>query len=130
VEVNNPYKDVQPGVKPPLVKGMFVEVEIRGKPVADQLVIPRSALDNQHVYVADAYNRLERRAVQTKPGGASFVIVQSGLQAGERVVISDVSPAISGMLLEPVVDNETLTSLVNAASATSGTAANTGNQGL
>ena len=130
VEVNNPYKDVQPGVKPPLVKGMFVEVEIRGKPVADQLVIPRSALDNQHVYVADAYNRLERRAVQTKPGGASFVIAQSGLQAGERVVISDVSPAISGMLLEPVVDNETLTSLVNAASATSGTAVNTGNQGL
>ncbi|MGD8594397.1 MAG: efflux RND transporter periplasmic adaptor subunit [Gammaproteobacteria bacterium] len=130
VEVKNPYKDVQPGVKPPLVKGMFVEVEIRGKPMADKLVIPRSALDNQHVYVADAYNRLERRAVQTKPGGATFVIVESGLQAGERVVISDISPAISGMLLEPVVDNETLTSLVNAAGATTGTANNARNQRL
>jgi len=117
VEVPNPYKDVQPGVKPPLVKGMFVEVEIRGTAMADKLVLPRSALDNQYVYIADAYNRLERRAVQFKPGGANFVIVESGLKAGERVVISDLSPAITGMLLEPVTDKETLATLIYEASA-------------
>ena len=125
VEVDNPYQGVQPGVKPPLVKGMFVEVEIRGSPLANKLVIPRSALQGDHVYIADAYNRLERRAVQTKPGGANFVIVESGLQTGERVVISDLSPAITGMLLEPVADNETLSSLIKSAAASDATDNNT-----
>jgi RND family efflux transporter MFP subunit len=117
VEVDNPYANVQPGVKPPLVKGMFVEVEIRGKPMKNKLVIPRAALNDHHIYVADSYNRLQRRAVQTRPGGPNYVIVLNGLQAGERVVISDLSPAIEGMLLEPVIDNETLERLVIEAAA-------------
>jgi hypothetical protein len=34
----------------------------------------------------------------------NFVTVSRGLEAGERVVVSDLSPAIEGMLLDPVLD--------------------------
>ena len=39
---------------------------------------------------------------------ADFVVVKAGLQAGERVVVSDLVPAIEGMALDPVIDTETL----------------------
>ncbi|WP_455366405.1 efflux RND transporter periplasmic adaptor subunit [Kaarinaea lacus] len=117
VEVNDPYKNVQPGVRPPLVKGLFVEVEIRGTPSPGKLVIPRSALNDHQVYVVNSDNRLERRKVKVQLRGSNYVVVQEGLTAGERVVISDLSPAIDGMLLDPVLDNETLQRLINQAEA-------------
>jgi membrane fusion protein, multidrug efflux system len=50
VEVDRPYGDVRPGERPPLVKGLFVEVELRGRPAAGRLVIPRLALHAERVY--------------------------------------------------------------------------------
>jgi multidrug efflux system membrane fusion protein len=117
IEVDNPYKNVQPGVRPPLVKGMFVEVEIRGTSTPGRLVIPRSAVNDHHVYVVNNENRLERRLVKLQLRGANYVVVQEGLTAGERIVISDLSPAIDGMLLEPVVDDDTLQRLISQAEA-------------
>jgi RND family efflux transporter MFP subunit len=117
IEVDAPYKNVQPGVKPPLVKGMFVEVEIRGMPSPGKLVLPRSAVNNQHVYLVNDQNRLERRSIKAEPGGSGYVVVKEGLQAGERVVISDLVPAIEGMLLDPVEDKDALKRLVIEAEA-------------
>jgi RND family efflux transporter MFP subunit len=117
IEVDNPYKNVQPGIRPPLIKGMFVEVEIRGTSSPGKLVIPRSALNDHHVYVVNNENRLERRMVTVQLRGADYVVVQEGLTAAERIVISDLSPAIDGMLLNPVPDNDALQRLVNQAEA-------------
>ena len=117
VEVNNPYKNVQPGVRPPLIKGMFVEVEIKGKPTPGKLVIPRSAVQNHHVYLVNGQNRLERRLVATELSGSSYVVVNEGLQADERIVVSDLSPAIDGMLLKPVIDKDMTERLINEANA-------------
>jgi multidrug efflux system membrane fusion protein len=117
IEVDNPYKNVQPGVRPPLIKGMFVEVEIKGKPSPGKLVIPRSAIQNHHVYVINEQNRLERRLVSTELSGSSYVVVNEGLKAGERVVVSDLSPAIEGMLLKPVIDKDMTKRLINEADA-------------
>ena len=115
--MDNPYQNIQPGVKPPLVKGMFVEVEIKGTPVPDQIVVPRSTVTNDLVYVVDETNRLQRREVKTKLAGANFLVVESGLTVGERIVVSDILPAIDGMLLEPVNDSETLKRLIGEAQA-------------
>lgn len=117
VEVDNPYQNIQPGVKPPLVKGMFVEVEIKGKPIADQIVVPRSAVTNNQLFIINDENRLQRREVITSTGGANYVVVKNGLMAGERVVISDLLPAIDGMLLNPTNDTDTLNQLISEAQA-------------
>jgi hypothetical protein len=37
-----------------------------------------------------------------------FTVIGAGLKAGEKVVVSDLLPAIEGMLLQPKHDDETL----------------------
>lgn len=115
VEVDQPYAGVRPGVRPPLVKGMFVDVEIRGRPRPGSLIVPRAALHGDQVYVVDSENRLQKRRVTIGVVGASYYSVTEGLRMGERIVVSDVAPAIEGMLLEPVEDPDTASRLAQAA---------------
>ena len=102
--VSGSYEKTVPGVRPPLAKGMFVEVEVRARPLPGQIIVPRSAIHNGRIYIADGKNRLEIRAVKTGLALGSVVIVSTGLNPGEQVVVSDISPAIAGMLLKPTKD--------------------------
>ena len=111
VAVKDPFKDIVPGKKPPLVRGMFVEVEIRGNPVPGRIVVPRAALRDGQVFVVDDENRLEPRAVEIAFVQGSFACIGAGLEGGERVVVSDLTPAVAGMLLDPVLDEKSLAAL-------------------
>ncbi len=104
VVVDRPYEKVIPGQRPPLVKGMFCEVEMRGKPQPDRVVIPRTAIYNGHVYLVDKENRLHRRKVEVAFGQASLAVIASGLSGGEKLIVSDPTPAIEGMLVKPEAD--------------------------
>ncbi len=104
VEVDRPYDRVQPGVRPPLVKGFFVNVELRGRPRPNSLVIPRNALHGDKVYRVSGDSRLQLREVEVSLSGAEYAVISKGLDAGDRVVVSDLQPAIDGMLLEAVDD--------------------------
>ncbi len=115
VAVDNPYRQAIPGVRPPLVKNMFVEVELRGKPRPGQVVVPRAALHGRQVYVVTAGNRLERRVVDVAFLQTNFASIKTGLKAGERVVISDLIPAVEGMLLDPVMDDDAARALIDEA---------------
>ena len=95
---------MEPGKRPPLTKGMFVEMELRGPAIADQVTIPRSALHGEQVYIADADSRLEIRSVKTGLVQGDAIVVEEGLAPGEMLVVSDLSPAIPGMLLNLVED--------------------------
>ena len=53
VQVDEPYANVRPGERPPLVKGMFVDVDLRGPPRPDRLVVPRHALHDGRVYLVE-----------------------------------------------------------------------------
>lgn len=117
VEVDKPYSDIQPGIRPPLVKGFFVRVELRGRSRPNSLVIPRSALHAGQVYIMDAENRLQKRRVVTEIQGATYYSVSEGLEAGDRIVVSDLIPAIDGMLLEAVDDADTADRVVRDAQA-------------
>jgi RND family efflux transporter MFP subunit len=108
VEVDKPYSRVQPGVRPPLLKGLFVEVALHGTPRPDRLVIPREALRGDKVYLAGKDDRLQIREVKVELLQPMFAVIESGLQAGDRVVVSDLIPAIDGMLLEPRHDDTRL----------------------
>jgi hypothetical protein len=115
VTVANPYKDAIPGIKPPLFNGLFVAVEISGRALPDALVVPRLALHEDRVYVIGDDNRLQIRPVKVSLLQPDFAAIGSGLEAGERVVVSDLSPAIEGMLLEPVEDPQVARALVRVA---------------
>ncbi|MEA3411519.1 MAG: efflux RND transporter periplasmic adaptor subunit [Pseudomonadota bacterium] len=117
VEVDDPYAGVRPGFQPPLVKGMFVEVELLGRARPGRLVIPRSALHGNEVYVVDETSRLRRRPVTVGMRAAEYAVVSEGLSAGDPVVVSDPVPAIDGMLLRTVPDVELGERLAREASA-------------
>lgn len=104
VEVDNPYEGIKPGVRPPLINGMFVDVGLTGQPRRDTVIVPRSALLGGHVLVVNDQHRLERRAVQVVLRQSGYVGIASGLEAGERIVVSDLAPIIEGMLLAPMRD--------------------------
>jgi multidrug efflux system membrane fusion protein len=104
VEVDAPYANVQPGIRPPLVKGLFVNVELRGRARPDSLVIPRNALHGNTVYWVKSDSRLELRKVEVAMSGTEFAIIRSGLNVGDQIVVSDLQPAIAGMLLKTVDD--------------------------
>lgn len=118
VAVEKPYSRVIPGKRPPLAPGMFCEVELRGKPLPDRIVIPRASLRGGQVCVVNAEHRLERRKVDVAMTQGSFLVIRSGLQAGEMLVLTVPTPAIEGMLVEPVLDEVALKQLVEDAEGT------------
>jgi RND family efflux transporter MFP subunit len=105
VGVDKPFKKVIPGKRPPLSKGMFVQVTIRGHTQPGRTILPRSAYRAGKVYVVDADNRLEIRPVSIMFHQGPVSVISSGIQAGDRIVVSDPVPAVAGMLLNPVSDD-------------------------
>lgn len=117
VAVDKPYEQAIPGRRPPLVKGTFCEVELRSQPLPDHVVIPRTALHAGHVYLVDATSRLQRRPVQVLFAQVDFLCVENGLESGDRVIVSDPTPAIEGTLVSPVVDDQLGAALLSQARA-------------
>ena len=112
VAVDNPFEKVIPGYKPPLSKGMFVNVVMRGKKSMQRVLVPRSAVRANTVYVADEDNRLRRRSVKILFSQGDISVVEQGLEPGERVVVTDLVPAVDGMLLQVQLDEELNQSLI------------------
>lgn len=112
VAVDRPYRQAREGRSPPLIKNMYVEVELRGPPRPGAVVIPRAALRGDRVYVAGPEDRLEFRMVEVGFTQDSFVVLRSGLEPGEHVVVSDLPFAVKGMRLRPEPDPVASASLV------------------
>jgi len=106
VAVDHPYDKVILGYRPPLSKGMFVQVVLRGKAHRARVLVPRSAVRDGAVMVADRDNRLRRRPVGVLFSQGRISVIEQGLEAGERVLVSDLVPAVEGMLLRSILDEE------------------------
>ena len=104
VAVDRPFDKIRPGYRPPLSKGMFVEVVLRANNRAPHVLVPRSAVRAGSVLIADADNRLRRKQVQILFSQGEASVISAGVEAGERVVVSDLVPAVEGMLLQVEVD--------------------------
>jgi len=110
--------DRQPGSSrnPPLFKGWYCQVELRGKIIENALVIPRHALHPGNiVYLLTQEKTLEKREVTPGPAIDDFVVIEGNLKPGERLVLSDIIPAVTGMKLNPVADDATLKKLIRDA---------------
>ena len=104
VAVDNPYEKIQIGLRPPLVRNMFCEVELKGRPLSRKIIIPRPALHDGQVYTLDSRNRLVRNKIVIDFSQMDFYVLKQGLSEGQWLIVSDLVPAIDGMLLEPVED--------------------------
>jgi len=114
--VDGAYAQAVPGVRPPLAKGMFVEMEVTARALGTHLIVPRLALKGNELYVVDKDKRLEMRQVEIGLVQDDFAIISKGLKEGDKVVVSDLSPAIKGMLLGVEVDEGLRDLLIKQAS--------------
>jgi RND family efflux transporter MFP subunit len=90
-----------------LLPGMFVEVNIQGVEIEDVFVIPRGVLrDHETIWTIDADNKLRIRNVEIIRRERDEVLVRSGLNSGDRLVVTNLSAAAEGMKLRPM-DQET-----------------------
>lgn len=115
VIVENPYSEARPGERPPLVSGMYVEVELAGRPREGVVAVPRAAVLNGTVLIADAEDRLRRKPVTIAYRQGDLVLLNADLPMDARIVVSDLSPAIDGMKLAPVLDAEAARALQDQA---------------
>lgn len=99
VGVENPYEKVIPGRRPPLIQGMYTSVELytQGR---DALVIPRNAIHEGRVYLANSDDKLEIRPVRVLYTQDDLAVIETGLSPGERVIVTDLFPVIEGMPLQ------------------------------
>lgn len=121
VGVDNPYDDAQPGTRTPLVKGMFAAVELAGPKIVDRTIVPHSAVVNGKIKVVTEDNRLAFLDAQIAFHHNDTVVLKSSLPVGTRVIVSDISPAIEGMLLRPVED-DVLAGEISSSTGTSNSA--------
>jgi multidrug efflux pump subunit AcrA (membrane-fusion protein) len=104
VAVDRPYEKAMPGERPPLTAGMFCRVELQAPVRPGSVVVPRTAIHDDSVFVIDQERRLQKKQVEVDFVQSEFVVIKSGLSGGETVVVSDPSPAIIGMKVSPVTD--------------------------
>lgn len=112
IRVDNPYAQAESGRRPPLVSDLFVRVELLSGGDTELTVIPASALHQGKVYVINEEQRLEIRPLQVDFQQQGYAVIGKGLKPKEKVVTSDLVPALQGMLLQPVRDNPTMKQLL------------------
>lgn len=110
LRIDNAYSRAELGLRPPLTRGMFVEVMLTANPV-EGIVIPRDALRDGHIMLANADQRLERLPVTAHLLQGDVALITEGLAAGAQVLVSTPYPLVEGMLLELHPDLELMQSL-------------------
>ena len=104
-EVINPYQQ-----SPPLAIGMFVDAVIEGKTIKDGFLIPNSAINNNSkIYIINKSDNLEIREIEVLGTENDNVIIKGEISEGERVVVSPLNNAKSGMALKPILLNKNIT---------------------
>ena len=103
VSVDKPYAQIQPGIKPPLIEGMYTEVVIKGN-AKSFFVIPRDALHEGDIFLQNQNDTLQRRPLKPTKLQDSMALFETGLIAGEKLIVSDPFPAISGMKVKTSTD--------------------------
>lgn len=103
VSVDKPNAQIVPGIKPPLLKGMYTEVTIKGQ-AKKFFVIPRDALHEGELFIVNASNKLERRVLLPTLIQGEMALFEDNLVIGEKIIVSDLFPAIPEMTLNLIHD--------------------------
>jgi RND family efflux transporter MFP subunit len=85
--------------KPPLAIGLFVRVAIQGRMLPEAVRIPRSALHQGNVVWIVKDGRLRFRTVTVARVEPNAVLLESGLQDGEMVVVTALKAVTDNMVV-------------------------------
>lgn len=104
-QINQPYQQAIPGEKPPLIRGTFVKVTLKAPVMEQQVLLPINAIHDGKVYT------VSEGKLRIKPVSVDFIqgqvaVVKSGVEFGDLVVLSKLSPAVEGMALQPKLDEK------------------------
>lgn len=92
-----------------LMPGAYVRIALRQATNPHAILIPRDALVRDQfstrVWVVNAKNELESREVRTGSVLDKQWVIEQGLQAGERVVMSNAATQTAGVKVTPVAVN-------------------------
>lgn len=95
-QVDDPYGR-GPQQRPPLRIGQFVQAEISGRTLTDVIVIARTALrEGDQVLLVNNDNLLTRRTVDVIWRDSANVVIGSGLNSGDALVLTPLSTAAEG----------------------------------
>jgi RND family efflux transporter MFP subunit len=93
VRVERPYDTM-----PPLAVGLFVRVEIEGKTLPEAIWLPRSSIRKGNtVYIVDGESKIRFRQIEIARYDRDEVLVRSGLEKGDLIVISPMKIVTEGM---------------------------------
>ncbi|MBY5992626.1 HlyD family secretion protein [Ferrimonas balearica] len=98
MEVRQDYRSLSLTERPPLVKDLFVRATLQG-PTQQVLTVPAAALRQNRLYLMDDEARLVIRPVEVLFRHGERVAVKGDIQPGQRVVLTDLIPAVEGMAL-------------------------------
>jgi len=109
VRVDDPYGLRPEGNKQKLnlELGMFVEVVFQGETLTDVVEIPRAALrENSTVWVMDSEQKLKIIPVEIIRQQKNTVLIDSGLEDGNLVILTTLPGGVEGMNLRSVSEGE------------------------
>jgi len=100
-EVKNPYGlNVDDSSKHnPIRFGSYVTAEILGLSLANASLLPRYLVDNNRVAILNAESKLQYADITIARQQGADVIVTSGLQEGDKLIVSALDYPIDGMKL-------------------------------
>jgi RND family efflux transporter MFP subunit len=100
--IDDPYALDNPG-REPLRIGTFVNANIEGRPMPGLVALPRYVLRaGDMVAVVDDNSLVRNRKVTTLRAGGDFVYVSSGLDDGDRVILTALDSALTGAAVDVV----------------------------
>ncbi len=86
--------------QPKLMAGAFVRVEMMGRALADVLHIPESSLhEGSFIWVMNKNDTLDIRRADIRWRESGVVYIANQLEAGERLIVSDLAAPVQGMKL-------------------------------
>ncbi len=108
VSIQNPFAQALPGQQPPLIRDTFVKVTLKAPTLKNKILIPENAAHEGNVYTVSSDGTLEIKPIEIEFIQNQVVVVKSGLDMGDVVVLSQLSPAVKGMSLKPQLDKGTM----------------------
>ncbi|NIY91614.1 efflux RND transporter periplasmic adaptor subunit [Vibrio diazotrophicus] len=103
VRIPEPYRQAQPGKKPPLIRDTFVKVTLKSSQLDNQMIVPINAIHSGNIYVVKD-NQLAIQPVEVDFTQGQIAVLKSGVHEGDMVVVSQLQPAVEGMKLKPQPD--------------------------
>ncbi len=109
VSVTDSYKHVIPGARPPLLEGMYMKVVLAAKP-KKMLTIPRFTLHDKQLFIINEEEKLSRVSLGKLQYHGDLLLIDpktsNVIKAQDKVITSDVFPAVKGMQVSPILDKK------------------------